>query len=482
MEWTMDDLECWYKKIEGVALKYGLDFYPNEIEICTSRDIVGYMAYHGLLAHYPHWSFGKRYEFTQTMYDYGVMGLPYEMVINSNPCIAYLSENNSLLMQILTIAHACFGHNDFFKNNVFFSKTRPELMVELSKARADRVRKYIEDPSIGPQRVEEIIDAAHALAFQRSRNILAKKLTHKEQKDKKLEEFQKERGEFYSLSKPKNVFPPNLDKIPLEPTENILSFLAGFSRNLKDWERDLMDIVDQETEYFLPQAETKIMNEGWASFWHYRILKELDLSQGMHFEFLKAHSSVVCPVVGKINPYYLGYRIFEDIEKRWDNPSDEEKADYGRTGGRGLEKIFQVRATDRDSSFLRQYLTRELIEDLNLVQLSPHQDGHVVSESADEDGWKKIKETLIENVGLNTVPVIKIVDASLTGQNILMLEHEYDGRELDQEYMFPTLKHLKRLWNGRIVLRTVSDNTLYEIEVTNKKINKKPIKAYRPSK
>lgn len=482
MDFNIDDLEYWYKKIEEVAQRYSLDFYPNEIEICTSRDIVGYMAYHGLLAHYPHWSFGKRYESTQTMYDYGVMGLPYEMVINSNPCIAYLSETNSLLMQILTIAHACFGHNDFFKNNIFFSKTRPELIVELSKVRADRVRKYIEDPSIGPQKVEDVIDAAHALAFQRSRNILEKKLTHKNQKEKKLEEFQRERGEFSTLSKPKNVSPLNLDKIPLEPTENILSFLREFSLGLKDWERDLIDIVDQETEYFLPQAETKIMNEGWASFWHYRILKELDLPQSMHFEFLKAHSSVVCPVAGRINPYYLGFKIFEDIEKRWDNPSNEEKKDYGRPDGGGLRKIMQVRATDRDASFLRQYLTRELMEDLNLIELSPHQEGYVVSEVADEEGWKKIKQTLIDNVGLNTVPVIKVVDASLGGQNILMLEHGYDGRELDQEYMFPTLRHLKRLWNGRIILRTVSDNTLYEIEVTNKKINKKPIKAYRPTK
>ena len=180
--WTLADLEAWDARIQEKVAEYGLDCYPQEFEVCDQNNMLGYMAYHGMPSHYPHWSFGKAYEQTKTMYDYGVTGLPYEMVINSDPCLAYLMRDNSLCLQVLTIAHV-YGHNDFFKNNfTFTSATDAAATLSAFKARADRVRRYAEDPSIGEDEVERFLDAAHALSFNRSRNQAIRRLKADEQR------------------------------------------------------------------------------------------------------------------------------------------------------------------------------------------------------------------------------------------------------------------------------------------------------------
>ena len=185
--WTVKDLEYWDERVRELVAEIGLDCYPQEFEICDQNSMLGYMAYHGMPSHYPHWSFGKAYEQTKTMYDHGVSGLPYEMVINANPALAYLMRDNSLCLQILTIAHV-YGHNDFFKNNFTFSSaTDAKETLASFKARADRVRGYIEDPSIGGDAVEEFLDAAHALSFNRSRNLAIKKLKPAEQRQRLID-------------------------------------------------------------------------------------------------------------------------------------------------------------------------------------------------------------------------------------------------------------------------------------------------------
>ncbi|HLT00664.1 MAG TPA: SpoVR family protein, partial [Geminicoccaceae bacterium] len=185
--WDIKDLEYWDAAIRERVAEYGLDCYPQEFEICDHAQMLGYTAYHGMPAHYPHWSYGKSYEKTKTMYDHGVVGLPYELVINSNPCLAYLMRDNTLCLQILTIAHV-YGHNDFFKNNfTFTSATRAEQVLGQFKARADRVRDYCEDPSIGLERVERLLDAAHALSLNCRRNPAIRKLRPEEQRQRRLE-------------------------------------------------------------------------------------------------------------------------------------------------------------------------------------------------------------------------------------------------------------------------------------------------------
>ena len=180
--YSVSDLEYWDKRIQEKVREFGLDCFPQQFEVCDHNQMLSNMAYSGIPSHYPHWSYGKTYEKQKTLYDYGVAGLPYEMVINSNPTLAYLMRENSLLLQILTIAHV-YGHNDFFKNNFTFRSTRAEYTIDTFKAHGDRVRQYIEDPSIGLESVEKLIDAAHAVSLECRRNLAIRKRTPEEEKD-----------------------------------------------------------------------------------------------------------------------------------------------------------------------------------------------------------------------------------------------------------------------------------------------------------
>lgn len=409
-DYGVADLESWNGRIETLVRAAGLDCYPQEFEICCYEDMLCYEAYVGMPAHYPHWSYGKTYERQKTFYRYNLVGLPYEMVINSDPCIAYLMRDNTLLLQILTMAHV-YGHNDFFKNNRLFRRdTRAEMTVGMFKSHADRVRGYMADPSIGPTAVEHVLDAAHALRFQVAR--------HGEGKPPSRDELAKEAYE----------------PVPARLKEDLLLFLAEQGR-LREWERDLVNIVRAESLYFIPQMETKVMNEGWASFWHYKLLQELDLPQGLHLEFLQRHNLVVRPHERSINPYYIGFKMFEAMDRD--------------SGGRA--KIFDVRATERDSSFLRRYLTRELCEEMHLFSYGRRGDDYIVTEVSDEHGWRHVRDHLAGSVGLGGVPVITPVSVE---KGALMLEHAFDGRELELTYARETLKHTADLWGGRVELAT----------------------------
>src|SRR5215470_17030758 len=323
--YDISDLIEWDNRIREKAAEFGLDWFPQEFEICDHNGMLGYMAYSGMPSHYPHWSFGKSYEKLKTLYDYGVNGLPYEMVINSNPAIAYLMHDNTLLLQVLTVAHV-YGHNDFFKNNFTFkSATRAELTIEAFKSAAMRVRRYVEDPSIGVEKVEKILDAAHALSWQCRRNFAIKKLTPDQQIARAEETAQGQPDPFQKIHARKEVELPDFHKVPLEPDEDVLLFIRDHNPFLADWEKDLLTIVHEEAQYFIPQIETKIMNEGWASFWHKRILEALELPQSLKIEFLVRHNQVVRPIPGGLNPYHLGLRLWEDIERRGDRPTADER-------------------------------------------------------------------------------------------------------------------------------------------------------------
>ena len=295
--YELKDLVEWDERIREKVVEFGLDCYPQEFELCDHTGMLGYMAYSGMPSHYPHWSYGKAYEKLKTLYDHGISGLPYEMVIASNPALAYLMRDNTLLLQILTIAHV-YGHNDFFKRNFTFSLTRAEFTIEVFKAHALRVRRYVEDPSIGIEKVERIMDAAHALSLQRRRNLSIRKLTQAEQVERALETARPAEDPFKSIHASKAYVEPNVRKVPYEPEEDVLLFIRDHNPFLHDWEKDLLTIVDEEAKYFIPLIETKIMNEGWASYWHKRILESLDLEQGLRLEFIVRHNQVVRPDTG----------------------------------------------------------------------------------------------------------------------------------------------------------------------------------------
>lgn len=408
--YNLKDLERWNSRIEQLSRQAGLDCYEQHFEICSYEDMLCYEAYAGMPSHYPHWSYGKTYERQKTFYQYNLVGLPYEMVINSNPCLAYLMRDNTLTLQILTMAHV-YGHNDFFKNNrLFQTATRAELTVELFKVHADRVREYIHDPFIGPEKVERVLDAAHALRFQTDRQLRQQSASRKQAATEAAE------------------------PIPERLKTDLLGFLAERGK-LAAWEQDLVNIVREETSYFIPQIETKIMNEGWASYWHYRLLNQLNLPPALHLEFIQRHNLVVRPLEGRINPYFIGFKLFEYLSSQPD----------------GAAKIKEIRSQERDQSFLRRYFNQELCEILQLFTYTVRGGDIIVTDIADEAGWQHIRNELINNTGLASIPLIRPLAVE---KGTLVLEHIFDGRDLELTYAKETLKYVAELWGNKVELKT----------------------------
>ena len=440
--WDLPDLEVWDERIRAKVEAFGLDCYPQEFEVCDHNQMLAYMAYSGMPSHYPHWSYGKSFEKLKTLYDHGVSGLPYEMVINSNPSIAYLMRDNSLLLQILTIAHV-YGHNDFFKNNFTFQTTRAIYTIGTFKSHAQRVRSYQEDPSIGLDRVELILDAAHALSLQCRRNLAVRKLSEGDARQAAIDAARPQADPFQRIHRPAEHTEPDLRHTPVIPDEDLLLFIRDHNPYLAEWERDLLTIVHEQSQYFIPQIETKIMNEGWASYWHKRIVDSLDLGADLHLEFIVRHNQVVRPHEGSINPYHLGLRVWEHIHA------------VNGGGAAGDAAIFAARESDRDTAFLRRHLSEELIRELDLFQYQRKGNDYVITQVADDDGWRDVRATLVGSVGMSTVPVIRVVDGDVGGKRTLALEHVHDGRDLHPEYAERTLAFVHQLWQREVQLETV---------------------------
>ena len=344
-------------------------------------------------------------------------------------------KDNTLLLQILTMAHV-YGHNDFFKNNRLFKQaTNAKYTLEMFNLDSKMIRSYIDDPSIGYAKVERILDAAHAIRYQVGRAIGVKELSDEEIKKNMLDEYESKKENRSILDVYEEIELPDVEKIPLEPEDDVMGFIIKYG-SLSEWEKSILKIVKRETEYFIPQIETKIMNEGWASYTHYNILKELDLPQDLHLEFLKRHNDVIAPMIGGLNPYYIGFKIFEDLDKR-----------YGR------DKIFEVREIERDSSFLRRYLTRELCEELNLFEYNHRTFDTVIEEISDDEGWKKIRDTLSYTAGMGNIPYVRVIDLDKKDYT-LTLENIFDGRALELSYAKETLRYVQELWGHRVKLIT----------------------------
>jgi stage V sporulation protein R len=452
-DYTLTDLEYWDARIREKVQEFGLDCYPQEFEICDHNQMLGYMAYSGMPSHYPHWSYGKSYEKLKTLYDHGVSGLPYEMVINSNPALGYLMRDNTLCLQILTIAHV-YGHNDFFKRNFTFQTTRAEFTIGTFKAHADRVRTYIDRPSIGYDKVEYILDAAHSLSLQCRRNLAVRKLSTEDERQRIAEAAASPPDPFQSIHRRVVDAEPDMKRVPPSPEEDLLIFIRDHNPFLADWEKDLLTIVHEQSQYFIPQIETKIMNEGWASFWHRRILDALELPQNLHLEFLVRHNQVVRPIPGGLNPYHLGLRMWEDIERFGDHPTPDERERLP-PGKTGRDLLFETRDVDRDVSFIRRWLGEKLMRDLDLIRYEPRGDDLVISDVSDEEGWRPVKDMLLKNVGMGSIPVIRVEDADSGNNRTLLLSHAHDGRDLQLENAERTLGFVHRLWGRDVILDTV---------------------------
>jgi len=432
-DWIVSDLQKWDDKICRVAKDFGLDWFPIDYEIIDYQEMLGAMAYTGMPTHYRHWSHGKEYERTHTLYNMGQTGLPYEMIINSNPSIAYLMRENQLYIHILTMAH-CVGHSDFFKQNRMFKYTNPDNIMDTFKAAAKYVRQLIEDPSIGIEKVERILDAAHAIKYQVPRYPGIKYKTREEWITS--ERLKQQEDPTYKV---------NLKQFPHEPDYNLLLFIATNSRNLEEWERNLLLIVEENSKYFIPQALTKIMNEGWACTIHQKIINELYLPDGLHLPFIKLHNQVVRPHLGTVNPYHLGFELFKKI-------IDE----------KGFDEALLVRETHNDITFLRTYLDQEFLMDQNLFSYSFKSEykSSTIDDIADEIGWEKLRADLISNAGLNRSPVVFVME--MNKDHKLILVHEHDGRDLEVPYAQKVFNYIKELWGDEVILLSQIEGESWE--------------------
>nr|WP_225989159.1 SpoVR family protein [Peribacillus frigoritolerans] len=435
-------------EITEIAKSVGLDFYPMRYEICPSEIIYTFGAY-GMPTRYSHWSFGKQFHKMKLQYDFGLSKI-YELVINSNPCYAFLLDSNSLIQNKLIVAHV-LAHCDFFKNNIRFQNTNRD-MVESMAATANRIRQY--EIQYGKKEVETFLDAVLAIEEHIDPALLrpASTITF-EDEEEEVKQVVTPYDDLWGLEKkagPTRISSVKKDgKFPPQPQKDLLLFIQQYSHELEDWQRDILTMMREEMLYFWPQLETKILNEGWASYWHQRILREMDLTSGESIEFAKLNAGVVQPSPTSINPYYLGLKMFEDIEERYNNPT-EEMIRQGVKPGSGRQQIFEVREVESDISFLRNYLTKDLVtrEDMYLFQ-KQGKDYKIV----DKD-WTQVRDQLVNMRVNGGFPYLTVQDGDYMRNGELYLKHEYEGIELDMKYLEKVLPYIYQLWGRGVYLET----------------------------
>jgi len=449
------ELEKALERIWEIARGFGLDPFPTRFEIVPATVMYEIGSY-ALPGRYSHWTFGKAYHRMKMMYDFGLSKI-YEVVINTNPSYGFLLETNGPVQNMLVMAHV-LGHVDFFKNNVYFSKTN-RRMVESVSTHAGRMAEY--EFKYGRKTVEKFLDAVLSIEEHIDPNFFIKRgLSPEEEKKRGAPKTVEGRyddiwriGEKESAaSAPAEKEPPRGERLP---EKDIIYYIMRNSPALEDWQRDAMAMIHEEMEYFVPQMQTKTMNEGWASFWHARIMREMNLSDTELIEFAELHSGVVSPHKGQLNPYYLGYKIFEDIERRWDEPTAEEREKFGRRGGEGREKIFEVRELDNDVSFLRNYLTEELCEELDLFVYELVEDEEW---TVTEKRWERVRDQLVANMTNFGFPYIVVADGDYNRNRELYLKHAYEGAELDGQYARKVLEYIYTLWGRPVHLETTVDD------------------------
>lgn len=445
------ELEEAVERIWDMALRLGLDPYPTHFEVVPATMMYEFGSY-GIPGRFSHWTHGKAYHQLKTMYDYGLSKI-YELVINTNPAYAFLLEGNSVLQNKVVAAHV-LAHTDFFKNNVYFAHTNRQ-MIESASISADRIRHY--EFLHGQREVEEFLDAVLTIQEHIDPNLRLRKAPPTEEKARPRRSRGFER-DYEDLLAPderaRAAAPPPArpQRVPAEPEKDLLLFIMEHSTELEDWQRDVVSIVRNEMLYFLPQMQTKIMNEGWASYWHARILRELGLSSEEYVSFAQMHAGVLATSRQRINPYYVGMKIFEDIERRWDEPSGPDER-VRRPGGQGKAKIFEVRELENDQSFLRNYLTAELVRELDLyIYRLEGNEWKIV-----EKDWEKVRDALVASLTNFGVPYIVVEDGDYRRNRELYLRHCFEGQELDIPWAEKTLRHVYRLWKRTVHLETVID-------------------------
>ncbi len=443
------ELEQAVGEIWQLALAAGLDPYPVHFELVPAGIMYEFGAY-GIPGRFSHWTHGRAYQQIKTMYDYGLSKI-YELVINTNPAYAFLLENNTVLQNKLVAAHV-LAHVDFFKNNAWFQHTN-RGMLETVSINAERLRRY--EFEHGRDEVEKFLDAVLSIQEHIDPNPrLRAAAPEPDGKARRPDDGASRPFDDLLRLGERRAEPPTPErKFPAEPEKDLLLFIADHAPDLEPWQRDVLHIVRAEQRYFLPQMQTKIMNEGWASFWHSRIMRLLDLDEQEYVEFAKLHSGVLAPSKRNVNPYYVGLKIFEDIERRWNEPTEEERTKLGRQGDEGLAKVFEVRELENDASFLRNYLTRDLVEELDLYLYRLEGDRWVIVEK----DWEIVRDTILAGMTNFGQPYVVVEDGDYRRGRELYLKHRHEGQDLDLDYADKTLRYVYQLWGRSVHLETTAE-------------------------
>lgn len=451
-------------EITEIATGFGLDTYPMRYEICPADIIYTFGAY-GMPTRFSHWSFGKQFHKMKLQYDLGLSQI-YELVINSNPCYAFLLNTNSLIQNKLIIAHV-LAHCDFFKNNVRFSNTKRD-MVESMTATAERIANY--EMIYGKVEVERFLDAAMAIQEHVDPSIIRHKLLDYETEEQKEFVRKTPYDDLWNLDRKSSnqLLIEKRKKFPPSPEKDLLLFIQEYSRELEEWQRDILTMMREEMLYFWPQLETKIMNEGWASYWHQRILREMDLTPAETIEFASLNAGVVQPSKTSINPYYLGLKIFEDIEKRYNHPTDKMKK-LGVKENSGREKMFEVREIESDISFIRNYLTKELVKQEDLYLFEKKNGNYQIT---DKD-YEQVRDQLVSMRVNGSFPYIVVEDGDYSRNGELYLKHGYEGTELDPPYLEHVLPYIYQLWGRSVYLETYVENKPIVYAYDGKKVTRR---------
>jgi spore cortex formation protein SpoVR/YcgB (stage V sporulation) len=476
-EWSFELLETYDREIARVAAHYGLDTYPNQIEIITSEQMIDAYSSVGMPVGYHHWSYGKQFLATQKGYKRGQMGLAYEIVINSSPCIAYLMEENTMTMQALVIAHAAYGHNSFFKGNYLFRTwTDAEGILDYLVFARNFIAEC--EQRHGEEAVEELLDSCHALMhlgvdrYKRpARLSLAKEKLRQAERETYL---QSQVNDLWRTLPAKHAAEQaqQAKRFPAEPQENLLYFIEKHAPRLEPWQREIVRIVRKIAQYFYPQRQTQVMNEGWATFWHYTLLNHLydegKLTDGFMMEFLQSHTNVVYqpPYNARhyngINPYALGFAMFSDLRRICEDPTEEDRRWFPELAGSEWVKSLDFAMRNfKDESFIAQYLSPKLIRDFKLfAMVDDDQDDKLeVAAIHDEAGYRAVRQLLAEQYDLGKrEPNIQVYEVDVFGDRSLTLRHAMHDRRPLGESTPEMLRHVARLWGYTVKIESVDEH------------------------
>ncbi len=484
-DWTFELIQRYDEEIGRIAReKYDLDTYPNQIEVISAEQMMDAYASVGMPVGYNHWSFGKQFLNIEKNYQRGFMGLAYEIVINSNPCIAYLMEENTITMQALVIAHACYGHNSFFKSNYLFRTwTDASSIIDYLLFARSYVRKCEERH--GVEAVEDILDSCHALMNQgvdRYKRPYPISADEEAQRQEEREAYLQKQVNALWRTIPKAGREAEEDKrnhkrFPEEPQENLLYFIEKNAPLLEPWQREIVRIVRKIAQYFYPQRQTQVMNEGWACFWHYTLLNDLYdsglVTDGFMIEFLQYHTGVIYqpPFDSKyfsgINPYTLGYAMMQDLRRICENPTDEDRQWFPEYAGADwLPTMKFAMENYKDESFILQFLSPRVIRELKLFSVLDDDEQNELNVSAihDESGYQHVRTALAAQYNLSMrEPNIQIQEVDIRGDRSMTLHHVRNERmPLDPDTGDEVMRHLHRLWGFDIHLLSLQDDEIIE--------------------